>query len=55
MKQNLCRSVFKNGHTTQAQVTAIWAAFINQAEKAKPLLCKSHAAVPFGIGKDGVS
>ena len=43
MKQNLCRSVFKNGHTTQAQVTAIWAALINQAEKASTILARENA------------
>ena len=39
MEKAPCRSIFKNGtdRTTQAEVTRIWAAFINQAERASTI------------------
>lgn len=45
MEKAPCRSIFKNGtdRTTQAEVTQIWAALINQAEKASTILAKENA------------
>lgn len=45
MEKAPCRSIFKNGtdRTTQAEVTRIWAALINQAEKASTILARENA------------
>lgn len=45
MEKAPCRSIFKNGtdRTTQAEVTRIWAALINQAERASTILARENA------------
>ncbi len=45
MEKVPCHSIFKNGteRTTQAEVTRIWAAFINQAERASTILARENA------------